>query len=272
MDSSSYYEAVADYYNRDACNYEARYRSNSVAQRIRESFRDEVKAHPFEQALEIGCGTGMDASHFGTIFPGKRIFGIDIAPAMASHAIHKVRELGLKNVRIAVGTPESLDEIFPETQFDLIYVFFGALNTVPDLPHMAGLLRNRLKSNGTMVLTFVNKWYLADTLIHLLKGRFGRAFKRFRKDWGGYSDSHHLESRCFSPWEIRRAFGGHFRITQSKGYSILYPAWYRDGLAHRFGTKLCNALWKADKALSHTPAWCLGEYALYTFKTKPGKK
>lgn len=268
MDSHKYYQQVADYYDREACNYEERYWSNPVAQRIRQSFREEVKVHAFEHILEIGCGTGLDATHFGSIFPKRRVYGIDIAPAMVTHATRKVQVLGLENVQIAVGTPEYLTEQFPDVKFDLIYVFFGALNTMPELQYMAGLLRDRLNPNGNMVLTFVNKWYLADTLIHILKLRFQRAFRRFRKDWGGYSDLYHLESRCFSPREIREAFGDHFQLIHTRGYSILFPAWYRVPLAHRLGRRLCDFLWDIDRILSNTPAWCLGEYALYTFRAR----
>ncbi len=268
MDSSKYYQKVADYYDRDACNYEERYWQNPVARRIRQSFREEVKNHPFKVALEIGCGTGLDATHFGSIFPDREVFGLDIAPVMVSHATKKIQAMGLSNVRIAIGTPENIPEPFPQARYDLIYVFFGALNNVPDLPAMAAQLRHRLKPGGVMVLTFVNRWYLADTLIHLLKLRFKGAFRRFKANWGGYSEQYQLESRCYSPGDIRRAFGQNFTTLRTQGYSILFPAWYRLGLAHRLGRKLCDALWEVDRWLSRTPAWCLGEYALYTFRAR----
>ena len=268
MDSNIYHQKVAAYYDREACTYEDRYWSNIVAQRLRQSFREEVKTHPFSNVLEIGCGTGLDASHFGSIYPERKVYGIDIAPAMVASAARKVQSLGLENVRVMVGTPENLEALFPEVQFDHIYVFFGALNTVPDLCHVSGTLRKRMKRDGTMVITFVNKWYLVGMLIDLIKFRFKRAFRRVREIWGGYSDAHYLESRCFSPWEIKRAFRDDFQITRSRGYSILYPAWYRANWIYRMGGKMGDMLWNADRILSHTPAWCLGEYALYSFKVR----
>jgi ubiquinone/menaquinone biosynthesis C-methylase UbiE len=268
MDNSLYYRKVAEYYDHEACNYEERYWRNNVAQRIRQSFREEVKIHSFSNVLEIGCGTGLDASHFGSIYPERKIYGIDVAPAMVASASRKAQDLGLENVRIIVGSPENLEALFPEVQFDHIYVFFGALNTVPDLRQVAGTLKKRMKPDGTMVLTFVNKWYLVDMLIDLVKFRFKRAFRRVRKIWGGYSEVNHLESRCFSPREIKKAFGGDFQVTHARGYSILYPAWYRTNWVGRLGRKISDILWNADRILSHTPAWCLGEYALYTFRVK----
>jgi len=270
MDSINYYQKVADYYDHDACNYEERYWSNAIAQRIRQSFREEVKTHAFEQVLEIGCGTGMDAAHFGAIYPERKVYAIDIAPAMVASASRKVKELGLENVTVTLGAPENLTTLFPEVQFDHIYVFFGALNTVTDLQQVAGMLKSRLKRDGTMVLTFVNKWYLAEVLLSLLRFKFRRAFRRFRDIWGGYSELHRLESRCFSPREIKRAFGDDFQLTRRRGYSILYPAWYRTHWTNRLGRKVSDLLWDADRLLSHTPAWCLGEYALYSFTVKNG--
>lgn len=268
MDTSKYYQSVAEYFDHEACNYEERYWRNAVAQRIRQSFREEVKTHPFGNVLEVGCGTGLDLAHFGAIYPERKVYGIDISPTMAANAAQKSQELGLKNVSVMVGTPENVHELFPEVQFDHIYVFFGALNTVTDLHRVAGTLKSRLKRDGTMVLTFVNKWYLVDIMIHLLKFRPRRAFKRLREVWGGYSELYHLESRCFSPREIKQAFGDDFHLTRRAGYSILYPAWYRTQLTHRLGRRFTDLLWRADRLLNHTPAWCLGEYALYSFRAK----
>ena len=268
MPNTPYYQKVADYYDRDAETFEERYWKNIVLQRIRQSFREEVKAHSFSDLLEIGCGPGLDTSHFGSIYPNRKVYGIDIAPAMVASASKKVQDLGLENVRVVVGTSETLQTLFPEVRFDHIYVFFGALNTVSDLRHVAGILKKSLKPNGTMVLTFVNKWYMFDMVIDLLKFRFRRAFRRVRTIWGGYSETNRLESRCFSPGQIKRAFGEDFEITRRRGYSILYPAWYRSHLAHRLGTKISDVLWNADRVLSRTPAWCLGEYALYSFRVK----
>ena len=268
MNSRDYYERVAEYYDADARDFEARYWINPVLQTIRQSLREEVKRQHFCNALEIGFGTGIDAVHFGSIYPERNIYGIDISTSMLDHARQKVEELGLKNVSLKAGTPEDLESLFPGIMFDHIYVFFGALNTVPDLHNVASVLKSRMNVGGTMVLTFVNKWYLADILIHLLRLRPNMAFRRFRDIWGGYSDLKFLESRCLSPWQVQRAFGSHFTSTGKRGYSILYPAWYRYGWTTKMGRRVSEFLWKMDKLLSHTPAWCLGEYALYSFRTK----
>src|SRR5687768_1072160 len=108
MDSREYYQKVADYYDVDAGDFEDRYWRNPVLQKIRQSFREEVKTHSFDNVLEIGCGTGLDVSHFASIYPDRKVYAMDVSPAMVAHASRKARELGLENVSIKVGTPESL--------------------------------------------------------------------------------------------------------------------------------------------------------------------
>ena len=54
MSNSDFYERVAEYYDTDANDFEMRYWINPVLQRIRQSFREEVKSNNFSNALEIG--------------------------------------------------------------------------------------------------------------------------------------------------------------------------------------------------------------------------
>ena len=94
------------------------------------------------------------------------------------------------------------------------------------------------------------------------------AFRRLKSSWGGYSPKKALESKCFSPNDIKNAFSKEFVIQKTKGYSILFPAWYRLNWVKRMGKGPSNFLWKADNLLNKTPFWSLGEYALYTFSKK----
>lgn len=266
MRNNDFYHRVEEYFDADAHDFEKRYWTNPILQRIRQSFREEVKSNNFSNALEIGFGVGLDICHFATIYPERKIYGIDISARMLEYA--KIKTINLKNVILKKGISEELEALFPDIKFDHIYVFFGALNTVEDLRQTSSLLKNKLNENGTMVLTFVNKWYIVDILMHLIKLNHGRAFLRLKKNWGGYSDLKYLESRCFSPRDIKRAFGSDFIISKKKGYSILYPAWYRNYLLKRLGKRISEILWKIDLILNKTPFWCFGEYTLYSFIEK----
>jgi SAM-dependent methyltransferase len=161
---------------------------------------------------------------------------------------------------------ENIQELFPGRQFDLIYVYFGALNTVKDLAVAAGHLDRALAPGGKLVITVINKWYLAGMLLPLLKGKTTIAFQRLRQTWGGYSTSRHLDSKCYTPRAIRKAFEG-YKAIRRRGYSIVFPAWYQDGLRKKLGS-LAKLLWKTDGLLNFTPFWSKGEYTLFVLERK----
>ena len=154
--------------------------------------------------------------------------------------------------------------------FDLCYVFFGALNTVEDLHRSADRLYDATAPGGYLVLTFVNRWYLADIAVGLVRGRWKRAFSRLGAVWDGYSPDRTIPSRSVSPRDVRRAFGRGGRLSRRRGFSIVYPAWYRSSWLPRLG-RTSHWLWELDRWLNRTPAWSTGEYTLYVFRKNPGE-
>jgi ubiquinone/menaquinone biosynthesis C-methylase UbiE len=262
--SSKYYNEVGNYYDNDANDFDSRYWSNPVLQQIRQSFREEVKRIDSKTILEIGCGTGLDLVHFSNIFPEKQIFGIDISGEMVRISESRIQKNKSNNIVVSQGSVEHIEDCFPNQQFDLIYVFFGALNTVENLTEAAQILKRLLNTNGLMVLTFVNKWYLTGMFIELIRFRFAKAFGRIKPIWSGYSPSKFLPSHCYSPSQIKHTFN-EFSIVKKQGFSIVHPAWYYNGINFRLG-KLRKYLWKFDLLLNKTFLWRFGEYTLFVFK------
>lgn len=263
--NSKYYNQVGQYYDQDANDFDIRYWNNPLLQKIRQLFREEVKRFNYSQTmLEIGCGTGLDLVHFSTIFPERQIFGIDISTEMVQLSINRMEKNKCTNIHLGQGSVEQLSELFPHQRFDMIYVFFGALNTVEDLPKAAQTLRELLSKDGILVLTFVNKWYLMGMLIEMARFRFSKAFERIKPVWGGYSPSKYLPSHCYSPRQIIQAFEG-FTLEKTKGFCIVHPAWYYTGINRHLG-KLRKYLWKMDRFMNKTFLWRFGEYSLFVFK------
>jgi ubiquinone/menaquinone biosynthesis C-methylase UbiE len=260
----NYYQQIETYYDKDAGDFDHRYWQNPVLQRIRQDFREQVKRYTFTNMLEIGYGTGIDLVHFAKTHPHVQVAGIDISGEMQKIAEAKGKAAHLKNLRVEKGKVEDIPELFHEKQFDMIYVFFGALNTVDDLGKTAQMLFQCTSLGGVLVLSFVNKYYMAGMLIELAKLRFRAAFSRMNRVWGGYSPSQFLPSKCYSPYEIKRAFND-FKLLKSKGYSIIHPAWYYHGL-NRLLRRALPVLWKADQLLNKTPFRGFGEYMLYVFQ------
>jgi ubiquinone/menaquinone biosynthesis C-methylase UbiE len=262
----NYYLKIESYYDKDAGDFDHRYWQNPVLQRIRQDFREQVKCYTFTNMLEIGYGTGIDLVHFAKTHPHVQVAGIDISGEMQRIAKAKGEAAQLSNLRVEKGKVEDLPELFPGKQFNMIYVFFGALNTVDDLEKTAQILLQFTSPGGILVLSFVNKYYIAGMLIELAKLRFRAAFSRLNSVWGGYSPSQFLPSRCYTPGEIKKAFKS-YKLLKIKGYSILHPAWYYHGL-NRLLRRFLPMLWRADLLLNKTPLRGLGEYTLYVFQKK----
>ena len=184
---TNYYYSVGTYYDKDAIDFEHRYWENDTLQRIRQSFREHVRKYNFTKALEIGFGPGFDMVHFAQTFPNAQINGVDVSAEMVRIANEKIIQSNLQNAIVKEGSVEDIESQFPGERYDMIYVFFGALNTVNDLDASIKELERLLLPGGNLVLTFVNKWYVGGIIIEFLKGKFGRAFSRLKKIWGGYS-------------------------------------------------------------------------------------
>ncbi len=263
---SEYYDNVGTYYDEDAREFDDRYWANPVLQRIRQDFREHLNRLPFRDALEVGCGTGLDAVHLGTIFPGRRVHAIDVSEKMVHFTRERIARSGLQNVQAEVASADDAPRIAGPDGVDVCYVFFGALNTVEDLPAAIDALYDATRPGGYLLLSFVNRWYLAGTTINLLRGRWKAAFRRLAPTWGGYSATRHLESRCYGPEHIRAACGARGKLVMRRGYSILYPAWFGLQWQRKLGRRALGLLWNVDAVLTRTPAWCLGEYALYLYR------
>ena len=259
---NNYYKKVAEYYDEDVdLGFESRADTNTSLQRIRNAFRTVVERYPFRSALEIGCGPGLDAEWAGRTFSSSEILAIDVSAKMVAAASE--RTTGLTNVRVMQSSEKEISGLSNE-EFEMVYVFFGALNTVENLSSAAEQIYKSMKPGAHAVLTFVNKWYLREMIVNLIKLNIKTAFARLRLTWGGYSPKRFLESRCYSPKEVRKAFSS-FQELDHRGYSITYPAWYNHHKVSSNPTK-AEKRWQLDDKLNGTSFWKFGEYTLFVFR------
>lgn len=265
MSNSNFHDTVSHYYDQDVdFGFEKRAEANPLLEKIRNDFRKITIKYPFTRILEIGCGPGFDVAWFAAEFPQKEIIGIDISTKMVSLAQKRIDHRKLANAKVLTLDDRGLSSTFNKSEFDLIYVYFGALNTVTDLGKTANDIFKLLDKGGHAVLTFVNKWYLREMIVQTLKLNIKLAFSRLRKEWGGYSPNRHLPSVCYSPAEIMKYFND-FKMIEHKGYSIFFPAWYNP---HKLKGKeqKANKLWAKDQKIQNTFLWSKGEYTLFVFR------
>jgi SAM-dependent methyltransferase len=229
------------------------------------SMRRVLRSAPLSRStrvLDLGCGPGTDLAWFSERYPGRRHAGVDVSPRMVELARTR---LGARGVQIERGCAEDLPRLFPGGSFDLVYSFFGPLNTEPDLDRAVTALARVVAPGGILVLTFVGRLYLVDAALHLLRGRPGRALARVTDRWRGYAEQTPLPAWLYFPGQLEARFGATFPVVRREGFSILYPAWYR---AHRFREDgaVVRASWLADRALNRTAMWAMGEQLLYVLR------
>lgn len=256
-ETGAYYDAFAEV-------AEERYTSNHVLVRVREAFRRAVEPYPAATVLDLGCGPGTDLGWFGARYPGRRYAGIDVSPRMVELAR---ANLGERGVRVERGCAEDLPRLFPGERFDLIYSFFGPLNTEPDLDRAVAALAQVVAPGGVLVLSFVGRAYVADSALHLLRGRPRHAVARLANRWRGYAPQTPLRAWLYFPQQIEARFAPAFEVQRREGFSIVYPAWYRAARFAEQGT-LVRALWIVDRVLNRTPLWSAGEHLLYVLRRR----
>lgn len=265
MKSKEYYNQISTYYDMDACDFDSRYWNNPIVQKMRQSFREQVKRYSGTSMLEIGCGTGIDLVHFAKTHPNRKIYGIDVSSEMTRISQERISESGCTNAKVYQGSVDDIGNLFPKQGFDIIYVFFGALNTVESLTISAQNLIKALNPGGIIAVSYVNKWYITGMLIETARFRFSKAVSRLNPVWGGYSPSHYLPSHCYSSGQVKLAFT-ELKILQRKGYAIVHPAWFYTNINQKIGSRISRYLWKIDQVLDKTFLWRFGEYGLMVFK------
>ena len=118
----------------------------------------------------------------------------------------KIEKAKLYNCDIKQGSPDEISKLYPDKKFDLVFVYFGALNTVENFKKTANKIIDVCEDGGFLVLSFINKHYIAEIILNLFRLRFSDAFRRYKGVWGGYSPNKHLDSKCFSPEKLERYF------------------------------------------------------------------
>ena len=267
MKNTDYHDQVANYYDKEAYDFEKRAGQNHVLESLRQTFRDITMTYQPKKMLELGYGPGLDMEWFANQKGVEIIHGIDLTPSFYQIVKEKADFRGDGRIVPHLGTAEDASELLGTTSVDTVIVYFGALNTTDNLDNAAKAIANVLEPGGRAVLTFVNRWYMFDIFWNLLTLRPHKALARLGSVWGGYSPTRHLPSYCPSSRTVHRAFKPYLKRVKRKGFCIVHPAWYRQQWApqNSLRSKIANGI---DRLLQFTPFWNLGEYSLYIYERR----
>ena len=108
--------------------------------------RDRMEIRPGSHILEVGVGTGINAS----LYPRNcHITGIDLSTSMLDKARERVAREGLRNVRLM--EMDAAKTTFADDTFDIVYAPY-LISVVPDPVMVACEMRRVCKPGGQIVI------------------------------------------------------------------------------------------------------------------------
>jgi SAM-dependent methyltransferase len=266
-------ESLAAAFDRLATHYDAEVEANPAMAYMRrvslETLLDLFA--PGERVLEIGCGTGVEAVALAQ--RGVHVLATDLSAAMVHHTAARAEAAGVgsrvRTRHLAAGELGVLvDELAPG-RLDGAYSSFGPLNGEADLAPAATALAHLVRPGGYLVLSVMNRIYLAEALWFLLHGDLRRATRR----WSGHtvaSVSADLALQAptwyYGPGALARAFGPSFAVQHRRALTLLLPPPYLAAL-WRHHPRLCAWAMAWETRLASLWPFCsLGDHVLMVLK------
>lgn len=185
--------------------------------------------------LELGCGTGEDALYLAS--HGHKITALDASEDMVEQTQLKIQNAGLTDqVDAKVMDINNLDllELCQDTKeknfpsFNGVLANFGVLNCVHDLHAVASSLDRYLSPGAPALLTIMGPLVPWEWIWYFLKGKPGKALRRFRKagvPWRGITIWYP------SIQKARAAFSSYFITSRVSALGTFLPPSYAEAWA-----------------------------------------
>ena len=108
--------------------------------------RDRMVIAPGDRILEVGVGTGINAS----LYPSHcHVTGIDLSTSMLDKARERVARQGLRNIRLLEMDAAALT--FADNSFDIVYAPY-LVSVVPDPVHVVKEMRRVCRPGGRIII------------------------------------------------------------------------------------------------------------------------
>jgi ubiquinone/menaquinone biosynthesis C-methylase UbiE len=253
-----------------AARYDETFTSSKIGQAQRASVWSELAKtfRPGDRALEIGCGTGIDASFLAA--RGVQVVACDSSSQMIAVATRRILENGQQElVRPLVLRAEGIATLPSDELFDGAFSNFGALNCVEDLQQFVRDLARLLKPGATALLCWMGPCCLWEMAWYLTHGNAGKAFRRMNNEEGvtaRIADGAFVRVHYPSVRLLARTFGPEFRMQSFKGIGVAVPPSYLEELAQRH-PRLLQLCERADSWMGRCPGIrALADHVLLRFQ------
>lgn len=267
------YRATAAGFSEAAPTYDQDEEGNLVLAWMRErsALVMERAFPPGSTLLELGCGTGIEASRLAAT--ERKLVLTDVSPAMLEQARAKVRATNPAAVLGAHEGPAAkvgeLVEHYGRQSFDGAYSSFGPLNCEPDLRPVAEGLAALVKPGGRLVFSVINRvcpteiaWFALHLEFKNARRRLAGPIKARAVPGGSLS----VTTYYYSPGDFKRAFRPAFRVRSCRALPLLLPPPYLAHLVKR-SPGFFGLLGRADDRLASLPLLqSLGDHFLIEFE------
>lgn len=116
----------------------------------RDTLIRELNPPPGASVLEVGCGTGRNLAVLGELYPGARLFGLDISAEMLATAKAKLRRRNRPDAVLRVADATNFTAAsFDQEGFDRIVISY-ALSMVPEWEKAVDAAIAALKPGGSL--------------------------------------------------------------------------------------------------------------------------
>jgi SAM-dependent methyltransferase len=241
------FDSVANTYDRD-------FSESEIARWLRERVWERLESHfqAGDTALEIGCGTGIDAVRMAEC--GVHVIATDISPAMLQQTQGRAENAHLTHlVSMQLLDLNSLPtENFAE-KLNGVYSNFGPVNCTRDWAGLGKFLAKAVKAGGYVGLGVMSPFCLWETVWHGAHLNFGTAFRRLRRQTTAVlADGATLPIYYPSPKQLTQAFQPYFQPVGVRGLGVFLPPSDVFGVIEK-RPKLMQSLIAAESRLA--PHW-----------------
>jgi ubiquinone/menaquinone biosynthesis C-methylase UbiE len=257
-----------------AARYDETFTSSKIGQAQRASVWSELAKtfRPGDRALEVGCGTGIDASFLAE--RGVQVLACDSSSQMIAVATRRIVENGQQQlVHPLVLRAEDIATLPTDELFDGAFSNFGALNCVEDLQQFARDLAKLLKPGATALLCWMGPCCLWEIIWYLAHGNADKAFRRLNNKEGvtaRIADGAFVRVHYPSVRLLAHTFAPEFRMQSFKGIGVAVPPSYLEELAQRH-PRLLQLCERADSWMGRCPGIrAMADHVLLRFQRTTG--
>ncbi|MEM0128410.1 MAG: class I SAM-dependent methyltransferase [Thermoplasmatales archaeon] len=262
----SYYDELDRIFTQAAPIYDKKIGSNFINLAIREKEIDAIvkRCRSGQKLLEIGCGTGEEASKIMRA-TGCTIVCVDISLGMLKFAQSKMKERGFSNKFVPLRMPAySIGSM--KGKFEIVYSFNGALNNEPNIKSFFNGLTEVIEDGGYFITSIRNRYSLSEALLAMLTANARRLSERMMGEVNVEVVGNNVRSHYFTDAEFLRLLPGSFSLEERIGLGIfVLPSLYERFVMRRLEglvTKLEGTFYKLP------PLNYLGDETLFVFRKR----